>query len=182
SGNNSDVTEPQNEFRPIPTSGLSFKATITTTSGDDTYTGIMQYDHESGNVSYASETEGQKTLTIYTSDAYYLCSTETECIKYANNQIGANSFNPDNYQYTDEDFTDFKNSAHYEGKKECPAGTCDVWKVTKDNIDTMIYLDVETMRISQVEGSTPTGSSKIVYEFMDVRVEPPANAQEINLP
>ncbi len=156
----------------------SFVATITTTEGDKTIVGVMEHDNTTDSTKYSYSIDGQESTSFFTNDAYYLCQAATSCIKYPNNQIGS-SFDPDSYSYSEEDFSEFKQNATHMGVEDCPAGSCDVWKVTKDSLETMIYIDTNTKRISQVQGNTANGSVKIVYEFKDVSITLPTNAQEI---
>jgi hypothetical protein len=62
----------------------------------------------------------------------------------------------------------------------CPAGTCDVWSVVDENDhESTIYIDVQNNRVSQVESRDETSDIKLVYEYRDVTITPPENAQEI---
>ncbi len=187
-GNESDTDQAANTapeqpeaFEALPTSGLSFAATFSGTAEGKQFQALMEYDGKEV-IRYTTTDGDQKLVTVYTKDTYYMCQNDNSCIKMP---LGANSqtgFNSDTYQYTEQELADFKSNSTYEGKKDCPAGTCDTWKTQKDGFETRIYIDTDTKRISQVESTNGTDSSKIVYEFKDITIELPANAQELPAP
>jgi hypothetical protein len=139
----------------------------------------MEYDKNSKVVKYQSTANGQTTILYYASDAFYTCQNDSACYKYPINQSTASGFSRESYEYSQEELADFKNGAAYQGTQPCPAGSCDVWKVSTEDGQSTIYIDKATKRISQVEGTTAAGSSKIVYEYKDVNVSIPPNAQEL---
>ena len=167
-------------FDAVSTNDTSFVATISTSDTEGkTSQSTMEYDKSSGNVRYTS-TADDKTFTItYTSDAYYMCQSADRCIKYPLNGVGDSGFDRSAFEYTAEELAGYKNSSAYQGKKDCPSGTCDVWQVSEGDYRATIYIDAGSKKIVQVEGTTGGTTSKIVYEYKDVSITPPANAQEI---
>ncbi len=168
--------ESTNSFNAVSTSGVSFVATITTTTTDGkTVTGVMESDSKNGAVKYTASTAGATTTMIYTKDAFYMCQTADNCIKSS----AANaSFNPSAYEYSDDELAQFKSSSTKVGTESCPSGTCDVWNVSSEGYQSKIYLDQKTKRVSQVVGGTDQATSTIVYDYKDVTVTIPQNAQE----
>lgn len=178
SSNTSQNTSGTNDFSPLATSGSSFAATITTTAGGNSSSAKMEFDKKTGAVRYTSSAAGQNLVMIYTKDAYYICQTPDTCIKYTLGGTNTPSFDPSSYEYTDDKLAGYRSGANYQGKQDCAAGTCDVWKVSTGSYESSIFVDTKTKRISQVEATTAAGSSKIVYEYQDVSVIVPTNATE----
>lgn len=166
-------------FDVASTEGLSFVSTISTTSEGKTTTATMEYDKTTGSVRYTSQAEGQDLVMIYTKDAYYMCQTAETCIKYPTSQGDTSGFDSDSYQYSENELNDIKSSAFYQGQKDCLSGTCDVWKSTLGDYESLMYIDAKTKRIVQVESTSAAGSSKITYEYKDVSIVPPTNVQTI---
>lgn len=166
-------------FDAVSTSGASFVATITTTVEGKEVVATMEYDKNSGNVRYTSNTDGQNFVIVYTSDAYYMCQTADNCIKYPVGQGQSSGFDPKAYEYSDEELAGWKNTALDKGKKACASGTCYVWEVNTGGYASSVYIDTKTKRVIQVESATAAGASKIVYEYKDVSITPPANAQTL---
>lgn len=165
-----------NSFAPVATKGLPFVATITNSGTSGNSESKIEHDGKD-KTRYTSSAGGQQTEIIYTSDAYYLCSNGANCIKYPVSQSGSSGFNPADYQYDQEKLGGYKNNASYKGTQDCVAGTCDVWSVSTDGLSSTIFIDTKTKRISQVENSQQGITSKIVYEYKDVTINVPANAQ-----
>lgn len=163
------------------TTDTSFVATITTSNDGQEVKAVMSYDKDSGAVKYVTTTEGKEVSMYYTKDAYYLCQSANDCFKYPLGQGSVSGFDPGTYQYDNQDIAGLRNNAAYQGQQSCPAGTCDVWKVTEGTNSTTVYIDASTKRISQVETTTAAGTSKVVYEYKSVSVTPPANAKELPL-
>lgn len=169
-------------FNPLSTQDQSFVATIST-QGEAASGGVMEYDSQNKSIRFVTTTdEGSMTL-YYTQDAYYFCQNETTCYKTALGQGNSVGFDASAYEYTTDELSAYKNSAQYKGQESCKAGRCDVWQVSTDlsgtgTYQTSLYLDVDTHRISQVEGASASGTTSIIYEYKDVNVTPPANAQE----
>lgn len=173
----SQNTNSQSSFAAQPTEGLEFKATITTTSGNTSTQATIERD-DKNNTRYVTGQVGQQMEIIYTSDAYYSCQGGN-CTKFPISQSGNSGFDPSAYTYDQSKLSGYRNNSSYKGKQSCPAGTCDVWSVSVGGATSTIYVDTDTKRISQVEGSQGGGTSKIVYEYTDVTINIPANAQAV---
>ncbi len=173
---------PENDivFDPIASQDLSFAATISGTQEGELFQATMESDGE-GNFQMTSMFDGQETRIITTKDAYYTC-TGDDCIKMPQSQNTANDYNIDSYVYTDEDIESYQENARYEGRGECPAGTCDIWVVTEAEGTSKIYIDSSSRRISQIETEADGESSKIVFEYKDVTIQVPVNARELEMP
>lgn len=174
--NNNGQSSGDKSFAPVSTEGLAFAATITTSGEAGTNEAKIEYDGKE-KTRYSATKDGQQSEIIYTADTYYFCASGS-CIKYPISQSGASGFSPGDYQYDETELGNYKNNASYKGRQDCPAGTCDVWAVSNEGVISSIYIDTDTKRISQVEGSQNGTTTKIVYEYKDVSIEIPANAQE----
>ncbi len=161
-------------FSPVSTEGLDFVATVTTTTKAGTSTAKLEQD--GSKTRYTIETSGQTSQFIYTKDTYYSCSGG-QCFKYPISQSSSSGVDVKSYQYDKTQLDNLKKTAAYQGKKDCPAGTCDVWSVTIAGATSTLYLDSNTQRISQVETAIGANKTKIAYEYKNVSVTVPANAK-----
>ena len=162
------------DFSPVSTQGLDFVATVTTTT--KTGTSTAKFEQDGDKTRYTISANDVQSQFIYTKDAYYTCNGD-QCFKYASSQSSNNGVNTEDYQYSASQLADFKNSATYQGKKDCPAGTCDVWSVTFTGSTSTIYIDTQTKRISQTESTIAGNSTKLTYDYQDVTVNIPTNAR-----
>lgn len=174
---NQSSSEQQASFAPLSTKNTAFVATFTTS--DPSQQGALVIESDGKGTSRLTVTRNnEKTTTIYTTDAYYLCQGDN-CIKYPIASANAGQ-NPAQYDYDESDIAAAKNSAKYQGQQSCPAGTCDVWVVTEeDGHTTSVYVDTKTKRVSQVEAEHDGEKTKIVYEYKAVTINIPTNAQSI---
>lgn len=175
-----DNQSSENQFAPASTEGLEFKATITTTGGGTAGTSTIEHDDQ-GNTRYTASRSGQQTEIIYTMDAYYMCTADN-CIKYPISQSSNSGFNPSDYTYDESKISGYRSGSTYQGQQSCPGGTCDVWSVSSGGVSSTIFIDADSKRIVQVEGSVGGVTSRTVYEYVDVTISIPEDAQEINLP
>src|SRR3990167_1460111 len=173
-GSNSNASA----FNPASTEGLEFKATLTTTGTTGTTEATIKHD-DKGNTQYTATTNGQQVKIIYTADAYYMC-TGDNCIKYPSSQSSSSGFNPSDYTYDQSKLAGYANGAAYKGQKSCASGTCDVWSVSAGGGTSTLYVDRSTKRITQVESTIAGNTTKIVYDYSDVTITVPANAQTIH--
>ena len=174
---NSDSGEA--EFNPVANSNEAFKATITGTSNGEEFSAVLEYDGE-GNGRFSASSQDGETVFYYTQDGFISCQMDT-CYRLPTD--GPTPFSIGEYTYTEEDFDDFKDNATYLGKQDCPAGTCDVWQITEEGVETKIFLNSSDRRISQVIGALDGETTTIVYEFGDVNITIPENIEEIpNIP
>lgn len=165
-----------NAFNPASTENLEFAATITAEGAPQA---IMERD-DKGNTRYVTSQSGQQMEIIYTSDAYYSCQGDT-CMKFSISQSGSSGFDPSAYTYDEAKLAGYGSPA-YKGKQSCPSGTCDVWEVSTGGVTSTLHVDSSTKRISQVEGTVGGRTSKIVYEYKDVTISVPQNAQTVTVP
>lgn len=171
-----------NQFNAVPTTG-SFKATITTQTDSGQTETVMEHDPDQNITKVTGTANGQSYTYYYTSDAFYMCQTDDSCMKYASGTNFANVFDPSTYEYDQGQLDAYKNTSIYQGEKDCVAGTCNVWQVTNsDDYQFTMYVDKATQRISQVESTTGTTKSSIVYDFSPVSITLPTNVTEVNLP
>ncbi len=166
-------------FDALATNGASYAATITATANGKTTSATMEYDKNTGAIKYSAGSGSSAATVIYTKDAYYICQTASKCYKYPISGSNSSGFDPSSYEYSSDKLNSLRNTAVDKGTMSCPAGTCHVWQVSVGGYTSTIYIDTATKRISQVEGTTAAGSSKIVYEYKDVTVTPPANAKTL---
>lgn len=169
-------------FNPLSASGFSYVSTITSTLAGEESVAIMEYDKNTDAIRYTTSSNGEKTIMIVAKDSVYMCQTADNCIKYPNGSDDTSGFDRGAYEYTPEEIEGWKNTAMDQGVKDCPAGKCNVWQVSADGYDNTVYIDTKTRRISMVETSSPNGSSKMVYEYKDVSIEIPVNAQTFEVP
>lgn len=167
-------------FSALSTKGQPFIATVTTKQDGEVNEATIAYDGDK-TTEYTAASNGQEVRTIYTEKTYYTCNPDQGCFKFdLKNSTGTN-FDPEEYQYSDGELEDFENTASYEGQKSCDTGTCDVWM--SSNFDgrgkTTIYLDAESKRVVKVEGEVGDVTSTIAYEYKDVKISIPKNAQEL---
>ncbi|HEY5550100.1 MAG TPA: hypothetical protein VIK37_02795 [Candidatus Saccharimonadales bacterium] len=164
-------------FNPASTEDLEFTATITTAGA-----GSATFEHDDkGSTRYVATQNGQQIEVVYTSDAYYSCQGDN-CVKFPISQSSNSGFNPGDYTYDQTELANYRSSSSYKGKQSCPSGTCDVWSVSVSGNTSTIYIDADTKRITQVESTIAGKTSKIVYEYKDVTIDIPANAQTIPTP
>jgi len=170
-------------FNPVATDGLEFAATLTTTTPENvSVTATIQYDTSSKAWQYTATNDGETLEAIYTADAYYIKSGET-WLKLPLSQ-GAQTFNPDQYDYSGSTLSDLQAKVASQGTAACPAGTCHVWKVEgyEGNSAVTIYVDTATNRISQVVAESAAGTSTIVYDYKDVTVTIPTEVSTVPIP
>lgn len=162
-----------NTFNPASTENLEFAATITAEGAPQA---TMEHD-DKGNTRYVTAQGGQQMEIIYTSDAYYSCQGGS-CVKFPITQSGNTGFDPSAYTYDEAKLAGYGNPSH-KGRQSCPSGTCDVWEVSAGGVTSTLYVDSDTKRITQVEGTVAGKTSKIVYEYKDITITVPANAQTL---
>lgn len=165
-------------FTPAVNSNQPYSATITSTVSGQPKSATLISDGK-GNYSYTYQANGQTLTTIYTADAYYICTSSTTCVKYPTTSTSASTFNPATYQYDSTKLEALKNTAAYKGQKTCPggSGTCDVWAVTSasGNTTSTLYVDSTSKRILKATSSSGTTSNDVTYEYKDVHIAVPTN-------
>ena len=140
-----------------------------------------------GNISYAYQAEGKDVTLTYTKDAYYLCSGNSQCLKYPISASSGSGFDPSSYQFDSSRIDSLKSSSKYKGQETCPGksgSTCDVWTASSANggVISTIYVDSSTKRVARVISVAGTTSSDVTYDYKNATVVVPTNAQEIPTP
>lgn len=180
SSNNSNQTKTTaGAFDALPTTGTSFVATITSTNNGKSVESKMEYDQKNDAVRYTTAIGDSESSYVFIDDAYYICQSASKCFKYPASQGSTSGFDRKAYEYSNDELAGFKNTSVDGGEGACPAGTCRIWKVANGGYESSVYIDTKTKRISQVESTSAAGSSKITYEYTDVTVTAPKNAQEL---
>lgn len=174
-GNNQPTANPA--FNAASTEGLEFKATISTAIGGQATESTIEQD-DKGNTRYVASAGGRQMEIIYTSDAYYSCQGNN-CVKFPVSQSSNSGFNPSDYTYDQSKLAGYVSGAAYKGQKSCPSGTCDVWSINTGGSTSTFYIDSTTKRITQVESTIAGSSTKIVYDYANVTITVPANAQTV---
>ena len=164
------------EFNPVPTNDLAFEASATGDSSTGDFTATILFDGQ-GNASYSGESKGQ-TFEAYLADGSFIICNEGTCYKLLS-AGGEVPVREDQYSYDQEDFNEFKDVASYQGREDCPAGTCDVWLVdhSEHSGTTKVFLDSNN-RVSRLITDTEDGSFTISYKYKDVTIDLPDNVQE----
>ncbi len=166
------------EFTVEATSTASYRADIivTRTSDETTFDGELLHD-EQGNTQMTG-TAGDDTLTTYFIDGDYITCQDDTCFALPNNDDTV--VDKDQYEYGEDQLADYRESATYLGKRDCPSGTCDAWQVERDDVDATFYV-TSNGRISQVTGTSDDAEYEVTYSYQDVTITRPANVQEFPL-
>lgn len=162
-------------FNPIATDDLSFEAELSGIVEGEQYTATILHDGE-GTTKYTSAVDGNTVEFYVTGDTFISCQDDM-CMRFpAADQD--DMFDQDRYSYNEDDFTRFRESASYQGKQSCPAGTCDVWEVEDEDAEytTQVYLTGDR-RVSKLTTSGGDDSFEIVYTYKDVSITLPQNVQ-----
>lgn len=165
------------QFSPVSTEGLDFVGTISGAGQEGEVT--FEYDRDSQSFRYVASSNGQAIETITTPDAYYAMAGG-RWIKYP---TGTDSgFDAENYQYDDGELASYQGNSAYQGTESCAAGTCHVWRTTTEASESTLLIDADTGYIIRVSTTVNGQTSSIDYEYKDVTITPPADAEEVNFP
>ncbi len=172
-------TASTNEFSLALTQNVPMVATISTTQDGEKNTFVMSFDGK-GNSEYEVEQNGEQVRFISTKTDYYMCNTQG-CFKYANTQEQTGTSNPDEYEYDQTEIDAFKANSTYKGQQSCGSGTCDVWEVANfsGGGTATLYIDSTSKRIMKIESAFNGSTTTITYDYKDVTIEVPADAQEL---
>lgn len=183
SQSNEDATETTKEndsqptFNPQITGNKSFVATIEGTSeGEQAIEGTIESDGQ-GNLRFVGTTVGESAEYYILADGRYIICQEGACFSTSSETSG---FSVDDYNVTDDDVAEFRETASYIGREDCPAGSCDVWQVTDEGVETKIYISTKDSLVSQVTGTDEGDTFKVVYEYKEVTITPPSDVQDIS--
>ncbi len=156
-------------------SDASFIATITGDSTEGPINVTMEQDGQ-GSSRFVTEQNGTTLQFIITPDAAYSCEND-DCMQFASEDVEGSFFEPDDFVYSEDDMDVLQANATFAGQEECPAGTCNVWEVTEGADTSRIYISTSDNTISQVSVTGPEGSFNITYDYQDVTITPPENAE-----
>ena len=188
--NNSQTTESTNNsqqestdgqtFNPANTIEQDFVATFTTQSDGGEISATVNYDKDSSSWQYVTTTGDQDAEFIITADAYY-SKLDGQWVKLPSSGDAATGFDTKQLELSDSEVTAFQERASYKGEASCPAGTCDLWEVENYEGAEKIsfYLNKDTNTMSQLVTVANGATSTITYEYKDVTVEVPENAQTL---
>ncbi|MBI3984115.1 hypothetical protein HY346_02335 [Candidatus Microgenomates bacterium] len=165
-------------FSAVSTEGLDFVATISSSGSGQGTKSTVSYDGE-GRWQYQTSADGQSVQTIVTPDAYYTNSGQGWYKLPLSGESDSSGFNAETYEYSAAEIDALKQSSIYEGQKDCPAGTCHVWRTSTAGDSSTVYIDTKTNRISQVVSVIGSTTSTIAYEYKNVTVNVPADAQPL---
>lgn len=178
---NTESTASSNEqlpfFNPAATAGESFVATMTGTTEDKSYTATIEYDG-SGNAHYTGQFEDE-TFELYMLGERNIICNGGQCIETPNT-TGASPVDRDLFDISDEDLTEYRNNALYQGTQDCPAGKCEVWQISVEDYTGLLFVS-EDGQISKATGEAAGGSFEIIYSYEQVTVSAPENIQTIPL-
>lgn len=156
--------------------GASYVASITGDTPEGPLQSTLEFDGE-GSYSFSSEQADQSIRFIVTPEAAYSCESD-QCFEFPQGQEDdLFAFNVDGFTYEEDDLTEFADVATRIGKEQCPAGTCDVREIVDEAETTRLYIDTSANRISQATGSGYDGEFSIIYDYRDVTITPPEDAQ-----
>lgn len=179
--NTSSSSNSDNQFTASPTDS-AFKATITTQTDSGQTVMVMEHD-QAKNITKVTGSAGGSSFTYYYAPSgFYMCQTESSCMKYSSESSFADVFDPTTYTYDETKLAALRTGSSYQGVKNCPAGSCNVWKVTSNNSSLLMYIDTKTHRISEVDSTYGTTTSKIEYDFNPVSLTLPENATTVTIP
>lgn len=169
-----------NTFAPLGTGGESFEATITTTFDGEVTEATVAFDGQ-GVSEYNTTAQGQAVRVVHTQDAYYTCNDTQGCFKFDLSQSSGTEFNPDDYDFSEEDANDYQAAATKQGTEACESGACTVWVSSsyKNQGKTTIYVDNATNRIVKVQSMYDGTESTITYDYKAVTIDIPTDAEEL---
>ncbi len=183
SNNNEQNTEivdsNDKNFDAVSNNNISYLATITNKDADKVYVSTVEFDSNSKISKYNAEIGGNKATIYFTENDYVFCQTEDNCIKYSSNNINGSSFDPNTISFGEKQIEELKTTSSYKGTANCAYGECDIWKINREGLESIFYIDTETKRIAKFETQTPTGSAEVQYDFKEISLSLPENARTI---
>ncbi len=170
----------ENAFNPVATEGVPVVATVTTTQDGETQTFVMEFDGN-GNSQYEMDSDGQTIRFVTTKDAHYMCNDAQGCFRYPTSDAQQGAVDPGQYEYSQSDIDNFRANATHKGQQSCSTGTCDVWDVSnfQDSGTATVFIDTASKRIVKIESTFNGSTSTIEFDYRDVTIEIPTDAQEL---
>jgi uncharacterized protein YxeA len=165
------------EFSLASTTNKSFTATINGTTDDQTYNATIKNDGL-GNSQYTGQADGKEFELYVLGDRNIVC-TDGQCIE-TSNTIGLSPIDQDQYEITDEDLENYRESALYKGTAECSAGTCEKWEVSVSEFTGTLLVDNDG-RINQISTTVEGNTYTVDFTYEEVTITPPENVITIPL-
>jgi hypothetical protein len=169
-------------FNPVNTMESDFVATFTISSNDsEEISSVVEYDADGKTWQTTTNADGQEVKALITDDAYYTYANDQWLKLPKTEASSASGLNPEDYEVTADELTEFQNVLQYKGEASCPAGTCDLWEAENYQGNDMIsfYVNKSDNTINQIVTKTIAGTSTIVYEYKDVTIEVPTDVREV---
>jgi hypothetical protein len=162
-------------FEPLATTGESFVVELDTTTSDGSFAGKISYNGEGDSLFEGTFKDDE--LKFYDVDGKFISCQNDTCFGLPD---GENGVDRSTYEYDEATINDYRNNASYEGKADCPAGTCDKWAVTDNDVDVMLYVASDG-RISKAEGTSAGSEFTAVFSYVPVSITAPENVREFPL-
>ncbi len=183
----SEIAEEDNGATPFDPVSLENSSYIATVSGEDEsgpVEGTIESDGE-GNYRFAFTVDGESSEMITVDSTTYSCTDSEGCFSFPQSEDTSgmqDAFNPDRFNYNDEDYQEFQDLASYQGQQTCSVGTCDVWVYSDEDVDSTIFIEPGSNRIIRIESREGNSTFTLAYEYREVSIEAPDNPQTIDLP
>jgi hypothetical protein len=166
-------------FDAVSNQNLPFVVNFSMSGENGESNATIEYDGK-GAWRYSAEQEGQTIEYISANNYFYTRAGEEGWYKYPFAAGEATSFDTSSYEFSESDLAALKASGQNKGRENCPAGSCDVWETSDESGNrTTVYIDTDSRRISQIKSVTGGTTTTMVYDYRDVSIEIPADAQEL---
>lgn len=176
SGDAETVAESENPvFDPLATTSESFTVELTTESSETPFSGTISYDGD-GNYLFEGSFNNDDLNFYSVDDRFISCQNET-CFELPD---GENGVDNSTFEFDEATIDSYQDDAVYAGKADCPAGTCDKWTVSNEDVDLEMFV-AEDGRISQASGTTDGSVFTAVFSYEPVTITAPENVQSFPL-
>ncbi len=163
-------------FNPLSTESSSYVAFVSGRTKDGKfYTATIEHD-SNGNTHYQG-TLGSDTFEIYQIDNKNIVCNKDTCIESPGGD--GSPIDEEQFEYNEQDYVEFKETAKYLGRDSCASGTCDTWEIEEDNNIGELFINAEG-RVNRAEWEGSDGTFNIDYEYQDVQIEVPENSQPVS--
>lgn len=169
----------------ISTLDEPYRVTISTSGGEDNFTGAVEYDGKGNMRTTYTEDGDSMSVMVIEGVTYSKSADDDNWIKFPSNSdsddlaISSNGLSR-------EDISAYNNndSVVYIGKESCHSGSCRVYEIKDDDSKVVLRIDDNTNRISEVEDINSDGeTSKITYEYdSSIKIEVPTNVTDMSVP
>lgn len=162
-------------FSPLATNAESFEAKMVGTTADgQNYTATIEFDGQD-NSHYYGDFGTDQTFEVFSLNGRTIFCSENACFENPS-EATSSPVTSDQYEYSDEDLTAYRDGANYVGEQSCPAGTCDVWEVTREGYTGKFFVD-SNGRISKAEWTGAEGNFSLEYAYKTIVITEPENVQ-----